>query len=394
MEVSLGRLAPFFLALLFGVASIVAEDVNDDAANADDNQGVQVDDDANAGGEDAVAYADDDDQVFANYVPTTTDPGMLLFYIAIGVCLGSFVLMTQLVGCGRYIRKHRLSGSDIGEDGNRRKRSNCETILYLLLEKGLWSGARKRRRGGKKKGMRAAKTEHSVEREFGGHVYAYESACGAVECFGGLSQLVEEELSERAVELVMNHSLEDYEEPTTSYDPPQELKVRPGQGEYKKSISDPKQELANAVMESHAQDVCPKKKAPTCSSKWLKKKATFTWAVLRADEETRRILRLFLPFTACALVENVTGLISFALVSRALGTNAIIAWIMVDTVMGTTSTFTGGSLETVTSLGSMAYGAGNYVLVGQYVKTSCLMYVCALRTALVDRRGVVHWSYN
>ena len=174
----------------------------------------------------------------------------------------------------------------------------------------------------------------------------------------------------------MNHSLEDDEEPATSaYDPPEELKVRPEQGDFKKSISDPDQDLANAIKESHTQNACSKKKVPTCSSKWLKKKAMFTWTVIKPDIETRRIWRLFLPLTACALVENVTGLISLALVGRALGTNAVIAWVMVDTVMGTIATFASGSLESITSLGSMAYGAGNYVLVGQYVKTSYLIYV-------------------
>ena len=68
MEASLRRLAPYALVLLFGVASILAEDndndKNDDAAAADDDQNAQTDDDANAWG--------DDDQVFDNYVPTTT----------------------------------------------------------------------------------------------------------------------------------------------------------------------------------------------------------------------------------------------------------------------------------------------------------------------------------
>ena len=374
MVTSLRRLAPSALALLFSVATILAKDdkdgkngkdANDDASNADDNQDDQVDDNAVA------FYSDDDDQVFANYEPTTADPGTLLFYIALGICLGSSVLMMLLVRDGWYIRQHRLSGSDIGEDGNRTKRSRCETILYLLLEKGVRSVARKRGRGGKNKDMRAAKTERGIEREVNGHVYAYErSACGAFECFGN------EELSERAVELLMNHSLEDDEEPATSaYDPPEELKVRPEQGDFKKSTSDPEQDLPNAIKESHTQNACSKKKVPTCSSKWLKKRAMFTWTVLKPDKETRRIWRLSLPLMACALVENVTGLISLALVGRALGTNAVIAWIMVDTVMGTTATFTGGSLEAITSLGSMAYGAGNYVLVGQYVKTSYLIYV-------------------
>ena len=239
----------------------------------------------------------------------------------------------------------------------------------------------KLRRSFKNKGMRKAKTERGVERELDGHVYAYESACGAC---GAFECFEDGELNERAIEIVMNHSFEDREEPKTSaYDPPEELKSTPARSECEQSTSNTKKDLVDAIEESRAQDVYMEKKVPTWSSKWLRKKATFTWTIFRLDKETRRIWRLILPFTASALVENVTELINLALVSKALGTNAILAWIMVDTVMGTTATFTGGCLETITSLGSMAYGAGNYLQVGHYVKTSFLIYVlCELPVSI------------
>ena len=46
-----------------------------------------------------------------------------------------------------------------------------------------------------------------------------------------------------------------------------------------------------------------------------------------------------------------------------------------DMVVGITSEFMRGWVETISSLGSMAYGARNYDLVGQYVQTTMMCYV-------------------
>lgn len=48
---------------------------------------------------------------------------------------------------------------------------------------------------------------------------------------------------------------------------------------------------------------------------------------------------------------------------------------MVDILCGISSEFMGGWVEAISSLGSMAFGARNYELVGLYVQTSCIGYI-------------------
>ena len=46
-----------------------------------------------------------------------------------------------------------------------------------------------------------------------------------------------------------------------------------------------------------------------------------------------------------------------------------------DVVVGVSGEFMKGWVEAISSLGSQAYGARNYELVGQYVQTSLIGYV-------------------
>ena len=92
------------------------------------------------------------------------------------------------------------------------------------------------------------------------------------------------------------------------------------------------------------------------------------------DDETRRILRLAVPFTASALVESVLGLVELAIVGFYLGTEAMVAFVLVDIIVGISSAFVGGFIESVSSLTSMASGAGNNRLCGEYLQISTGFY--------------------
>ena len=101
----------------------------------------------------------------------------------------------------------------------------------------------------------------------------------------------------------------------------------------------------------------------------------YMWTIVRYDRETKRILRLAIPFTFSAIVDNTSELIILAIISHTLGTDAMVAYAMTDGLVGITSSFMGGWHEAVTSLVSMACGAQNYDLAGQYVQIACISYV-------------------
>lgn len=108
---------------------------------------------------------------------------------------------------------------------------------------------------------------------------------------------------------------------------------------------------------------------------YIHRRLKFLWSVVRYDFETRQLMRLAVPFTAYALVEGVCDIIGLIIVSHRLGTDSLIALAMVDIFLGTTAEFVGGWVEASSSLVSMAYGAGNYRRAGQYLQVSVLGYV-------------------
>lgn len=114
----------------------------------------------------------------------------------------------------------------------------------------------------------------------------------------------------------------------------------------------------------------------------------FFWTIAKYDNETHRILRLVIPFTCSAIVRTTSDLIILAIISHSLGTDSMVAYCMATGIIGITSSFMSGWIEAVNSVGSMAYGAKNYILTGKYVQIACLLYiVCELPMAVV-------WYYS
>ena len=60
---------------------------------------------------------------------------------------------------------------------------------------------------------------------------------------------------------------------------------------------------------------------------------------------------------------------------HAVGNDAMIAYAVTFSLVGITSTFMGGFHDSVSTLAGMAYGAENYTLAGQYLRTACLSYI-------------------
>lgn len=124
-----------------------------------------------------------------------------------------------------------------------------------------------------------------------------------------------------------------------------------------------------------------------CLAMWytdLTRSHPFIWALAKFDNETRRILDLAVPFTFSAVAYNASSVMILAIISHSLGTDDMLAYTMVGLIIGTTSSFLAGWIEAVSSLGSMAYGAGNYKLLGQYLQISCIAYtVCEVPMAII-----------
>jgi Na+-driven multidrug efflux pump len=102
------------------------------------------------------------------------------------------------------------------------------------------------------------------------------------------------------------------------------------------------------------------------------------------DNESQRILHLAIPFMTNSFMKTLADLILLAIVSQSLGTDSMIAYAMVEVVVGVSSSFMMGWIETINSLGAMAQGAGNYELVGKHIQIAILAYViCQVSTAFI-----------
>ena len=108
------------------------------------------------------------------------------------------------------------------------------------------------------------------------------------------------------------------------------------------------------------------------------------WPIAKFDNEMKRILRLAIPFSLSAIAHNASELVVLAIISHSLGTDDMVAYAMVGSIISVSSSFMGGWVEAISSLGSMAYGARNYKLTGHYLQISCVAYtLCEIPMACV-----------
>jgi hypothetical protein len=304
----------------------------------------------------------DDDEIYTNYIATTIDPGDTLLNIAVLLCAGTLVLLPLCVKFGKYLAKPKYHGQDLEHafDGSVTGVDSCvqrwkkvfARVTLFLLQNGHRIGGRKRgARAGRIMSRQTVAASRGEQRETTDTSFIFEQ-CNACNC-------IEDDdvsLSETLAELVMDISQDLWGDPSLPvYDPPKHPVIEENQVQ--------------------TIDHLDKPKVPICSLAYLRKKAIFMWTIMKYDNETKRILRLVVPFTLSAITDTIADLIVLAMVSFALGINSVITWIMVETILGITSSLTYGPISAITSLGSMAYGAGNYELVGKYVKTGCVLFI-------------------
>ena len=110
----------------------------------------------------------------------------------------------------------------------------------------------------------------------------------------------------------------------------------------------------------------------------------FVLSIAKFDKEAKRIFSLVIPFTFSAIVRTASELFVLAIISHSLGTDDMVAYAMVGSIIGVSSSFMGGWIEAISSLGSMAYGARNYNLTGHYLQISFVAYIlCEIPMAFV-----------
>ena len=108
----------------------------------------------------------------------------------------------------------------------------------------------------------------------------------------------------------------------------------------------------------------------------------YLWKIVAFDDETSRIVRLAIPLICSANSLHGTNLITLAIISHYMGAEAMMAYSMLHCMIEISSCFLLGWIETIDSIGSMAFGAGNSELCGRYVQTACISYsLCQIPTA-------------
>ena len=105
------------------------------------------------------------------------------------------------------------------------------------------------------------------------------------------------------------------------------------------------------------------------------------------DFESKRIVTLSIPFVLTALLLGINQTITVSLISQFVGTDAVVAFVIVELVLGLSHQFFGGIVSTEATLCSQAVGARNYKLAGQYVQ------ICAVIYTFCMSPNIAVWSF-
>lgn len=334
----------------------------------------------------------DDDAVYDNYIETTTDPGNSLLILALFICTGSVVVLPLSVKIGKLIARWNYGctaannntngvydeGNDnIHQEGHHEEESSlffgnhqpshaneselsfirrCNNSAHSALQFLLQNTNPWRRHSSHTETN--LQTRSAMVRKG----LAKEARISAV--FHQPLEACEEDHGD--MEFVQNHGGQNTNEA-------QDQSISTDSGDRRQVVASYPHEYSAAQQTNHAHYFG-----------FLQESLLTMWTILKYDYETKRILRLAIPFTFSALAGTGSDLIVVAIISQNLGTDDMVAYAMVDLIVGVSSSFMGGWIEAVSSLGSMAYGAGNYELAGQYVQSACICFtLCEIPMALL-----------
>jgi MATE family multidrug resistance protein len=283
---------------------------------------------------------DEDDYVYDNYVETTIDPGNTLFNIALFISIASIVGVPFVVRlwrcfvtrCKRHTdpsRDHRMHDTETPANA-----TTAENMVgrRVMISRGIVREAR------------TSMLRHQIEND---------------------SDFCDTE----------NDSEERGEDEEVGLDPPQAPSSGSMVGKDQREICDEEHSIVRP--ESLRLEERCELESCALEQQGTQEKADniSLWKIVKYDNETHRLVRLVVPFTLSSVAYTASNLIELSIISQTLGTDAMIAYVMVQTIVGISATFFGGFVEAVTTLSSMAYGAENYKLAGQYVQAGGVLYV-------------------
>mmetsp|Transcript_3571 Transcript_3571/g.7319 ORF Transcript_3571/g.7319 Transcript_3571/m.7319 type:complete len:950 (+) Transcript_3571:101-2950(+) len=96
--------------------------------------------------------------------------------------------------------------------------------------------------------------------------------------------------------------------------------------------------------------------------------------IVKPDTETRKILKLALPYTMSEVSAVFFWALTTLLISRYTDVNQLSAYVVTALLIGTSETLIKGFLETLDTVCSHAVGYGNNKLAGQYVQMVATLY--------------------
>lgn len=349
---------------------------------------------------------EDDDADFGNYIEATTDPGNTLFFIALFISILSLLCLPLLVKIhGKCLAKKPHEGvTNSNSDSEEHHGENisalalyssgvhpsqtdasnlsfiqrCRRMTYSALLFVLDNVVRWRKRGahaGENMSGRREAVSRGVAREAQMSMYIHRQAA-------------QTDADDDHIDIDLGGSIEIVHSPTQNYD--NQMQIPMSQDYEKKSeyedVND--YENKNDQLETYDQEnsITPPRRVG-----FLHKTLLFLWTIVKYDNETKRLLRLAIPFTFSAVADTTADLVILAIISQYIGTDSMIAYAMTDVIVGISASFMGGWVEAISSLGSMAYGAGNFELAGQYVQNACIGYVlCEIPMAFVWGFSIGH----
>lgn len=97
--------------------------------------------------------------------------------------------------------------------------------------------------------------------------------------------------------------------------------------------------------------------------------------IVAFNMETRKILKLAIPYTISAVASSTLSNTCLIFVSKHIGTKAVTAYALVQILVGLTDGILKGPIYACTTLCAHAVGAGNTFLAGQYIQLSIVLYL-------------------